>query len=135
MRAPVKTPAEQAEARGLSIDEMKEVSHKSRLLGSDFHHNRPTSDADFAYLIDTATKNSKIATDILWGFLPLKGSKYDAEIFDLALKCAESPDDSVAFAAINLMQHYGDKRWESFANAHVWKWPELKDALFEPHAH
>lgn len=128
----IPTPSERAKGLGISVEEMKEISHKSRQLGSDFRFKRPTSDEDFNSLGKSISHGGQIASEILWGFLPLKGSKYDPEILELALKSAESTDDSEAFAAINLLQYYGDSRWKSFANSHVWKWPELKDALFEP---
>jgi hypothetical protein len=126
------SPSERAKELGVSVDEMKEISHKSRQLCSDFQYKRPTSDEDMAFLMKAASKGGNVAAEILWGFLPLKGSKYDSEIMELALKCAESADDSEAFAAINLLRYHGDKRWESLANAHDWKWPDLRDALFEP---
>ena len=125
------TNAEIAEQLGVSVDEMIKVRRMGYQMGSDLHNHRPVNDKDVQYLLNLAYGGSKLGNDVMWQFLVLKGTKYQVRARKIAFKWSSSPDENVAFVAIDELRNLDDPRWFNLAKSYPWKTKDYPELLLQ----
>ena len=86
-------------------------------VGSDTFTGRGAKPQEVKRLLEFAARRGSARGDAFWMLLQLRDTPYRAEILGLAARAGAESDEEAAFAAIDLLQSWGDPRWRPLAQA------------------
>jgi hypothetical protein len=126
------TKAEQANALGVSVDEMLNVHKRGARIGSDIHFHRPVNEKDIQFIFSVADKCDKLGASVIQGFIMMKGTPYEARATEIAFKATSSADENIAYTGMSQLKYFNDSRWVGLALSYPWKSKDYQTLLIDP---